>query len=80
MLVPVNSQPHKFHFNNPREVNNLNFSQSYLDYDTSRQLELESYGYRFLRINKFNLRPKAQGQSEAEVLNELLEEKFQNHA
>ncbi|MGA1825509.1 MAG: AAA domain-containing protein [bacterium] len=66
----------EFHFNNPREVNSLNFSQSYLDYDTSRQLELESYGYRFLRINKFNLRPKVKGQTEAEVLNELLEEKF----
>jgi len=69
----------EFHFNNPHEVNRLNFSQSYLDYDTSRQLELESYGYRFLRINKFNLRPKAKGQTEAEVLNELLEEKFQNY-
>ena len=51
----------EFHFNNPHEVNSLNFSQSYLDYDTSRQLELESYGYRFLRINKFNLRPQTQG-------------------
>ena len=69
-----------FIFNNPYEVNSLNFSQSYLDYDTSRQLELESYGYRFLRINKFNLRPKSKGQTEAEVLNELLEEKFQNYA
>jgi very-short-patch-repair endonuclease len=70
----------EFHFNNPHEVNSLNFSQSYLDYDTSRQLELESYGYRFLRINKFNLRPKSKGQTEAEVLNELLEEKLQNYA
>lgn len=70
----------EFHFNNPHEVNNLNFSLSYIDYDTSRQLELESYGYRFLRINKFNLRPKVKGQPESEVLNELLEEKFQNYA
>jgi len=70
----------EFHFNNPHEVNSLNFSQSYLDYDTSRQLELESYGYRFLRINKFNLRPKIKGQTETDVLNELLEEKFQNYA
>lgn len=42
------------------EVNSLNFSQSYPDYDTARQLELESYGYRFLRINRFNLRPQSQ--------------------
>jgi len=63
----------EFHFTNPQEVNNLNFSQSYLDYDTVRQLELESYGYRFLRINKFNLRPQTQGQTEVDVLNCLLE-------
>jgi len=66
----------EFHFNNPHEVNSLNFSQSYLDYDTSRQLELESYGYRFLRINKFNLRPQTQGQTEKDVLNNLLTETF----
>jgi len=70
----------EYHFDNPQDVNRLNFSQSYLDYDTSRQLELESYGYRFLRINKFNLRPKVKGQTEVEVLNELLEERFKNYA
>lgn len=66
----------EFHFNNPHEVNKLNFSQSYLDYDTARQLELESYGYRFLRINKFNLRPRVKGETEADTLNSLLEEKM----
>jgi len=66
----------EFHFNNPHEVDSLNFSQSYLDYDTARQLELESYGYRFLRINKFNLRPQTQGQTETDVLNNLLEKSF----
>ena len=70
----------EFHFKNPHEVNSLNFSQSYLDYDTSRQLELESYGYRFLRINKFNLRPQTKEQTETDVLNRLLEEKLQNYA
>lgn len=70
----------EFHFNNPHEVNNLNFSQSYLDYDTARQLELESYGYRFLRINKFNLRPRTKDETEADVLNSLLKEKLQNYA
>jgi hypothetical protein len=39
-------------------------------------MELESYGYRFLRINKFNLRPQAQGQTEVDVLNQLLAESF----
>lgn len=70
----------EYHFKNPREVNSLNFAQEYLDYDTSRQLELVSYGYRFLRINKFNLRPQVKGETEADVLNKLLESKFQNHA
>ena len=70
----------EFHFNNPHEVNNLNFSHSYLDYDTARQLELESYGYPFLRINKFNLRPRTKDETEAHVLNSLLEEKLQNYA
>ena len=70
----------EFHFKNPYEVNSFNFSQAYLDYDTARQLELESYGYRFLRINKFNLRPKTKEQTEADVLNALLEGKFQTYA
>lgn len=70
----------EYHFKNPRDVDNLNFSQSYLDYDMARQMELESYGYRFLRINKFNLRPEVKGKTEADVLNDLLERKFQNYA
>ncbi|MDO9546413.1 MAG: AAA domain-containing protein [Pelolinea sp.] len=70
----------EYHFKNPQDVNRLNFSQEYLDYDVSRQLELESYGYRFLRINKFNLRPKAKDETEADVLNAFLEGKFQTHA
>lgn len=66
----------EYHFKNPHEVNQFNFSQSYLDYDTSRRLELESYGYSFLRINKFNLRPRSKEETEADVLNSLLEEKL----
>ncbi|MBW6484996.1 MAG: AAA family ATPase [Syntrophobacterales bacterium] len=69
----------EYHFQNPRDVNNLNFSQSYLDYDTQRQMELESYGYRFLRINKFNLRPQMPGQTEVDVLDQLLKESFTSH-
>jgi very-short-patch-repair endonuclease len=70
----------EYHFQNPCDVNNLNFSQSYLDYDTQRQMELESYGYRFLRINKFNLRPQTPGQTEKDVLNQLLTENFAGRA
>lgn len=33
---------------------------------------LESYGYRFWRINKFNLRPEQPGQTEVDVLDRLL--------
>ena len=66
----------EYHFKNPQDVTSLNFSQSYLDYDTARQLELEGYGYRFLRINKFNLRPQTPGQTQAEVLNRMLEKSF----
>jgi hypothetical protein len=66
----------EFHFKNPSEVDQLNFSQEYIDYDISRQLELESYGYHFLRLNKFNLRPQNTGESEVDVLNNLLVERL----
>jgi len=42
----------------------------------TRQLELESYGYHFLRINKFTLLPKAVGQTRLDVLNDLLGKTF----
>jgi superfamily I DNA and/or RNA helicase len=67
----------EYHFKNPSDVDHLNFSQEYIDYDVSRQLELESYGYHFLRLNKFNLRPKTIGETEVDVLNHLLEERLQ---
>jgi len=69
----------EYHFQNPEQVNQYNFSQNYLEYDTARQIELESYGYRFLRLNKFNLRPQADGETETAVLNRLLEGKFNTH-
>lgn len=67
----------EYHFKNPSDVDSLNFSQEYIDYDVSRQLELESYGCNFLRLNKFNLRPQNIGETEVEVLNKLLEERLQ---
>jgi very-short-patch-repair endonuclease len=62
----------EYHTKNPQVVNEHNFSQEYLDYDIERQLELESYGYKFLRINKFTLRPKNKNESDLDVLNNLL--------
>ena len=41
-----------------------------------RQLELESFGYKFLRINKFTLTPEKKGENKVDVLNTLLEKKF----
>ena len=68
----------QYHTINPEIVTEHNFSQEYLDYDVERQLELESYGYKFLRINKFTLMPKEEGQTKVDVLNSLLETKFAN--
>ena len=47
-------------------------------FDVSSQLELMSYGYKFLRINKFTLRPNVLGQTKTDVLNDLLEKRFES--
>lgn len=65
----------EFHTRNPDMVNRHNFDQEYLEYDIERQLELESYGYSFLRINRFTLLPE-KGRTKIEVLNNLLEKAF----
>lgn len=41
-----------------------------------RQLELEGYGYPFLRINKFSLLPFTEYRTPVEVLNHMLESGF----
>lgn len=67
----------EYHAKDPSIVRSLeDFKEEYLEYDITRQLELESYGYHFLRINKFSLLPKAQGQTRLDVLNSLLERAF----
>ena len=66
----------EYHTKNPDIVTAHNFSQEYLEYDIERQLELENYGYKFLRINKFTLLPRSKDQTKIDVLNELLEKKF----
>lgn len=66
----------EFHTRNPDIVTRHNFEQEYLEYDIERQLELESYGYRFLRINKYTLFPTEQLPTRIDVLNHLLEKSF----
>lgn len=68
----------EYHTKDPHVVRSLeDFREEYLEYDLRRQLELESFGYRFLRINKFTLLPK-KGiyQTPVEVLNDLLQQSF----
>ncbi|MFH1544045.1 MAG: AAA domain-containing protein [Patescibacteria group bacterium] len=66
----------EYHFKNPDEVTKHNFEQEYVEYDIQRQLELEQYGYSFLRVNKFNLMPENEGQTEVDMLNKMLERSF----
>lgn len=46
----------KEHFKDSEAVNEFNYESYYSDDDVYRQKVLESYGYKFLRINKFNSR------------------------
>lgn len=66
----------EFHFENPETITKQNYDQEYIEYDIQRQLELEQYGYTFLRINKFNLAPRQEGETEVDVLNDLLANSF----
>lgn len=66
----------EYHTKNPEIVTKHNFSQEYLEYDIQRQLELESYGYGFLRINKFILLPQEKNQTKLDILNNLLVKKL----
>jgi len=66
----------EYHFKDTENTNKYNYSNQYLEYDIQRQLELESYGYKFLRINKFNILPSKDGETKVDVLNKLLQESF----
>ena len=66
----------EYHTKQPDIVSKYNFSQEYIDYDISRQIELESYSYRFLRLNKFNLRPEQKGETKMGVLDRFLRKAF----
>jgi very-short-patch-repair endonuclease len=45
----------KEHFEDIDEINEFNYEHYYSDQDVYREKTLESYGYKFLRINKFNI-------------------------
>jgi len=67
----------EYHTKDPYNVySETTFDKEYLDYDLQRQLEIETYGYKFLRINKFNILPKEKGRTELDVLNDLLIKEF----
>ena len=66
----------EYHFKDASDVSRHALSREFIDYDISRQLELESYGYRFLRINTFTLRPEKEGDTPVTVLDRLLASKF----
>jgi len=55
------------HFDNIDEVNELNYEHYYSDGDVYREKVLESYGYKFLRINRFNI-----GNNPIETLNDRI--------
>lgn len=66
----------EYHFKNQNEVPSNLLSSEYIDYDIQRQLELESYGYRFLRINYFTLLPEHENETKVDVLDRLLTQQF----
>ena len=45
----------EFHFQDFGEVNEFNYAEYHTEDDVYRQKVLESYGYNFLRINRFNV-------------------------
>lgn len=48
----------KEHFSNLSQVGSFNYSSYYRDEDVFREKVLEGYGYKFLRINRFNVGKK----------------------
>ena len=45
----------EFNFDTPEKVHVGNFAQYMTEADVERQKTLESYGYKFLRLNRFNI-------------------------
>lgn len=61
------------HFRDLDEVNEFNYQDYYVDDDVYREKVLESYGYKFLRINKFNI-----GKNPIETLGERIDALVKN--
>lgn len=61
------------HFKDIDEINEFNYQDFHTDADIYREKVLESYGYRFLRINKFNI-----GNDPISKLNERIENLIKN--
>ena len=59
----------KEHFKNTAGIDKFNYQDYYTEKDVYRQKILESYGYKFLRINKFNI-----GDNPISVLNDRIYE------
>ena len=58
----------EFHFTDPEKVHAGNYEQYMTAADLERQKVLESYGYKFLRLNRFNM-----GANPIETLSQRLE-------
>ncbi len=61
------------HFKEIDEINEFNYQNFFTDADVYRQKVLEGYGYKFLRINKFNI-----GNNPIKTLNEKVENLIRN--
>ena len=61
------------HFEDIDEINEFNYEHYYSDEDVYREKVLEGYGYKFLRINKFNI-----GDNPIETLNERIGKLIKN--
>ncbi len=57
------------HFKDTGSVNEMNFDRLYIEDDVERRKTIESYGYPFIRVNKFILR-----NDPVDFLNQKLEE------
>lgn len=62
------------HFKDIDEVNEFNYKNYYSEEDLVRQKTLESYGYKFIRINKFNI-----GENPIKTLNVRIENLLRNN-
>lgn len=69
VYVVVEYDGFEFHFKHGAPVTSGNHERYLNEADVERQLTLESYGYRFLRLNRFNL-----GRDPVSMLSERLEQ------